>query len=99
VGTDPVRLVSGAFGLSESELRLQRALMDMWVGLDELREDAENERLHDACLTKLARVARMTGELKLAPEIRKEARRHVMDATRWLASMPAQGSRLRGAAE
>jgi hypothetical protein len=68
--------------------QLGRGFMDLRANCEALERDPENDEAHDACAAKLAQVARLTGELTLAPEIRKQARRRVMDATRWLASMP-----------
>jgi len=62
--------------------------VDLQASCEALKRDTENDELHDACVAKLAQVARLTGKLELAPEVRKEARGHVMDATRWLASIP-----------
>jgi len=68
--------------------QLRRAFLDLRASCEALECDPENEEPHDACAAKLAQVARLTGKLDLTPEIRKQARRQVMAATRWLASMP-----------
>jgi hypothetical protein len=89
MGREPAR---GRSGQSEDDRRplaeLRRAIVDLQGSVDALRQDADNEELHTACATKLAHVAQLAGEPELAPEIRKEARHQVLEATRWLASMP-----------
>lgn len=74
--------------MSEADLWVQQALLALRLHLNELSQDPENEQLRNACVTEAADIARLIGDLKLSPEIRKKARRHVMDATRLLASMP-----------
>jgi len=96
VSRETVRLAGGGRGsfgegLTPTE-QVGRAFIDLQASFEALARDPENDGLHGACDAKLAQFARLTGVLELAPEIRKEARRYVMDATRWLASMAIRPS-------
>lgn len=74
-------------GLDSPTMELRHDLLDMQALLDALRVDPANGELLEACWAKVAHAARLTNMTGLDPEIRKGARGHLMEATRWLASL------------
>jgi len=76
-------------GLDSPTTELKHDLVDIQALLNALRDDPANGELHEACWAKVAHAAHLTNSPEVDPGIRKAARGHLMEATRWLASLDA----------